>query len=246
MRRQLKEEIVIQMVQEKRRKLPRIGSKKLYKMLEGVLNRNGLKIGRDAFISILRDNGLFVQKKRHYVKTTNSNHRFRIYDNLIKQKEVTRKDEVYVSDITYIKCEDKFCYLALVTDVYSRKIVGYDFSESLSLEGSVRALKKAISGKQITDLIHHSDRGIQYCSQVYINILKENNIKISMAEKGNPYENAIAERLNGILKDEFLLSETFKTVQMARKAVEEAIKNYNELRPHMSIGYMTPNEKYAA
>ena len=133
-----------------------------------------------------------------------------------------------------------------MTDVYSRKIVGYDFSESLSIEGSVRALKMAISGKQITDLIHHSDRGIQYCSQVYVNILKENNIKISMAEKGNPYENAIAERLNGILKDEFLLSETFKTVQIAREAVEEAVKNYNELRPHMSIGYMTPNEKYAA
>ena len=156
-------------------------------------------------------------------------------------------NEVYVSDITYIIVEDSFCYLALITDLYSRKIVGNDMSESLNMEGSIRALKMAIKDKgNLKGLIHHSDRGIQYCSNVYTKLLTKKRIKISMSEKGNPYENAVAERVNGILKEEFMLGESFATKEAAYQAVREAIKTYNELRPHMSINYLTPNEKYAA
>ncbi len=244
--KKLKEKIILEMVQDIRLKMPRIGSKKLYVLLTKQMSIMGLKTGRDAFMEILRTNGLFARRKRHYVRTTNSTHRFKVYDNLIKDTPVTKKDQVYVSDITYIKSSERFGYLSLVTDLYSRKIVGYDFSDSLSVEGSLRALKMSLLNKKIYDLTHHSDRGIQYCCNVYIKLLNKNNIKISMAEKGNPYENAVAERVNGILKEEFLLSETFKTFKMAKKAVEQAIKTYNESRPHMSIGMMTPNEKYVA
>jgi len=242
----LKEVIILEMVQNIRKQMPRIGSKKLYILLTQEMDFGQLNIGRDAFMDILRANGLFVKRKRQYAKTTDSSHRFKVYGNLIKGMSVTKKDEVYVSDITYIRTKEKFGYLALVTDLYSRKIVGFDFSDSLALEGSVRALKMSLKGKTITDLTHHSDRGIQYCSNVYIEILKKNHIKISMSEKGNPYENAVAERVNGILKEEFGLSETFKTLKMAKKAIIEAIRIYNELRPHMNINMLTPNKKYAA
>jgi putative transposase len=242
----MKEEIVIKMVQEIRHKMPMIGSKKLYRMLQEDMRVLGLRMGRDKFITMLRKNDLLVKRKRRYVRTTNSNHRFKVYENLIKEKEVTKIDEVYVSDITYIRSERGFSFLALITDLYSRKIVGYNCSDSLEMEGSLRALKMAIGEKSLEELIHHSDRGSQYCSNLYTELLTDNGIKISMSEKGNPYENAVAERLNGILKEEFGLSETFKTKELLYKAVDEAVKIYNEMRPHMSIDYKTPNQKYAA
>jgi transposase InsO family protein len=245
-RRSLNEAIIVRMVQEIRRRMPRVGSKKLYRMLRKDIFLMRIKLGRDKFLQILRKNGLLVEKKRKYVKTTNSSHRFRVYENLISDLEVTRPDEVYVSDITYIRSEEGFSYLSLITDLYSRKIVGYAFSLSLGLEGSLKALKMSIDGKELKGLIHHSDRGLQYCSNIYTGLLTKRGIKISMSEKGNPYENAVAERLNGILKEEFGLGETFKTREQAEKAVKEAIRTYNEYRPHMSIGYKTPDEKYAA
>lgn len=226
--------------------MPMVGGKKLYWMLKSDFKILRAKIGRDKFFEILRNNGLLVNRKKRYVKTTNSSHRFRVYDNLIKELEITKADEVYVSDITYIRSELGFCYLSLITDLYSRKIVGYDTSDSLGIEGSMRALEMAIKKKELTGLIHHSDRGLQYCSNIYTGLLTNKEIKISMSEKGNPYENAVAERVNGILKEEFKLSETFKTKEMVYKAVDEAINTYNEYRPHMSIDYMTPNQKYAA
>jgi len=243
----LNEEIIIDLVREKRKRMPRIGGVKLYKLLKSDLNISGIRIGRDKFFEILRKHRMLVKRKKRYAKTTDSNHRFKIYKNLIKEKEEINPDEVYVSDITYIRTEENFCYLSLITDYSSRKIVGYDLSDSLSIEGSLRAIRMAIKGKgEMPGLIHHSDRGIQYCSKQYTELLTKHKISISMSEKGNPYENAIAERVNGILKDEFLLSETFKNKEEAMKAVKEAIKTYNELRPHMSINYKTPDEKYAA
>ena len=150
-----------------------------------------------------------------------------------------------VSDITYISTEEGYMYLALITEMYSRMIIGYDVSESLSIEGSLRALRQAIKKiSQTEGMIHHSDRGIQYCSNDYTKLLKIRRIKISMAEKGNPYENAVAERVNGILKIEFLLDQRFRTKAEARRFVREAIKIYNEERPHMSIGYEIPAERY--
>jgi putative transposase len=152
-----------------------------------------------------------------------------------------------VSDITYIRLKGGFSYLFLVTDIYSRKIVGYNLDTSLGVTGAIAAIKMAIKGvNTIEGIIHHSDRGIQYCSDNYVKLLKKKGIKISMGEAGNPYENAIAERVNGILKNEFYLNEIFTNYQDAKRATEEAIKIYNNLRPHMSIGYMTPSKKYAA
>ncbi len=243
----LQEDMILKLVQSCREKLPMLGGKKLYKKLDPEFEKMGIKLGRDKLFEVLRRNGLLIHRKKRYTRTTNSSHRFRIYDNLIKDVIPIKPDQVYVSDITYIPTKEGFGYLALITDLYSRKIVGYDFSSSLNFEGSIRALKMSISGKNnISGMIHHSDRGIQYCSNVYTEILTKEGIQISMSEKGNPYENAVAERVNGILKIEFLLDETFKTLAEAKKAVEEAIDSYNELRPHMSINYMTPNQKYAA
>lgn len=245
--KKLQTEIMIQLVQSQRILMPMLGGKKLYRQLKADLNRIGSNIGRDKFFIFLNENDLLIRRKKRFVKTTNSFHRFRIYKNLIKGIKPESADEIYVSDITYIRVKDGFSYLALITDLYSRKIVGYDFSNSLNLEGSLRALKMALKGKgTIKNLIHHSDRGLQYCSNPYTELLTVNKIQISMSEKGNPYENAVAERLNGILKGEFLLSETFKSEALANQAVEEAIETYNEHRPHMSINYMTPNQKYAA
>jgi len=234
--------MIIQLVQSHRRKMPKIGGKKLYRMIFPDLARMKIKLGRDKFFRLLGRNGLLIHRKKRYARTTNSSHRFKIYKNLIKDAEPNHRDKIYVSDITYIIAEDSFCYLALITDLYSRKIVGYDISDSLNMEGSIRALKMAIKDKtDLSGLIHHSDRGIQYCSNLYTGLLTENKIAISMSEKGNPYENAVAERINGILKEEFMLGESFKTKELAYRTVKEAIKTYNELRPHLSINY----QKYA-
>lgn len=246
-KKQLQAEMIIKLVQSQRRKMPFIGGKKLYWLLKSDLNKMNILIGRDKFFDLLAKNSLLIHRKKKYAKTTNSFHRFKVYKNLIKEIVPSKPGEIYVSDITYIRVEDSFCYLPLVTDLYSRKIVGYDLSDSLNFEGSIRALKMSIEGKgNMSGSIHHSDRGIQYCSKIYTEILTSHDMQISMSEKGNPYENAVAERVNGILKEEFLLSQTFKTKELASRAVKEAIKTYNENRPHMSIDYMTPNQKYAA
>ena len=246
-KKKLKEEMVLQLVHSLRRKMPKLGGKKLYRMISGDLERMEIKLGRDKFFKLLGKNGLLIHRKKRYAKTTNSSHRFKIHKNLIKDLEPDQRNKVWVSDITYIIVEDSFCYLSLITDLYSRRIIGYDISDSLNMEGSIRALRMAMKGKNdLLGLIHHSDRGIQYCSNLYTGLLTENKIEISMSEKGNPYENAVAERVNGILKEEFMLGESFKTKEQAYKAVKEAIETYNEDRPHMSINYMTPNQKYAA
>lgn len=245
--KQLQEEMIIKLVHCQRRKMPMLGGKKLYLLLSPDFSRMGIGLGRDKFFAILEGNELLIRRKKRYVNTTQSSHKFWVYENLIKEIKPVKIDEIHVSDITYIRLNDSFLYLALITDLYSRKIVGYDLSDSLNLEGSLRALKMAIKGKKdLSGLIHHSDRGLQYCSNPYTELLIEKKIKISMSEKGNPYENAVAERINGILKEEFMLGETFKTAEQANRAVREAIEIYNECRPHMSLDYMTPNQKYAA
>lgn len=164
---------------------------------------------------------------------------------MIKDMEITKPNQVWAADITYIRTLNGFCYLALITDMYSRKIVGYDLSDSLELKGCVRALNKAVyQAKNIKGLIHHSDRGIQYCSNVYTQILKRNKINISMTEENHCYENALAERVNGILKDEFYLDQTFMSTAHAKRAAKNAIKLYNEIRLHLSLDFKTPNMVY--
>ena len=219
--------------------------RKLEKSLKNDFIKANLKVGRDTLFKTLRKHQMLTLRKKTSARTTNSHHRFYKYNNCIKDLEVTRANQVWVSDITYIRTVKGFCYLALITDVYSRKIVGYDLSDSLELKGCVRALNKAIyQAKNINGLIHHSDRGIQYCSNVYTLILKKNKINISMTEENHCYENAIAERLNGILKDEFYLDQTFDNVAHAKRAAKNAINLYNEIRLHLSLDYKTPNMVY--
>ncbi len=215
------------------------------KSLNEDFEKQHLKIGRDTLFNILREYKMLTLRKKCSARTTNSYHRFYKYNNKIKNLEVDRPNQVWVSDITYIRTVKGFCYLALITDIHSRKVVGYDLSDSLELKGCVRALNKAIyNAKNIKELIHHSDRGIQYCSNVYTKILKRKKIQISMTEENHCYENAIAERVNGILKDEFYLDQVFTDVQHVKRASKNAIKLYNEIRLHLSLDYKTPNMVY--
>jgi transposase InsO family protein len=239
-------EMVVQLVAEQRRALPRLGGLKLHHLTRGDLGAMGIKLGRDRFFDVLREERLLVERRRSRTRTTNSFHRFRIWPNLVKGLAIVRPNQVWVADITYLRHRGGFAYLFLVTDVYSRKIVGWALGETLETSWSLDALRMAVRGAHgpLAGLIHHSDRGVQYCSADYINGLKSEGIEISMAEAGNPYENAIAERVNGILKDEFLLDRTMQDVETARRAVRQAVDAYNTLRPHRSIGLMKPEEKY--
>ena len=219
--------------------------RKLIKSLNEDFSKQQLKVGRDALFKVLRENSMLTLRKKYSCRTTDSYHRFYKYNNLIKDMKITKPNQVWASDITYIRTLNGFCYLALITDMYSRKIVGYDLSDSLELKGCVRALNKAIyQAKNIKELIHHSDRGIQYCSNVYTQILKRKNIDISMTEENHCYENALAERVNGILKDEFYLDQTFMNTAHAKRATKNAIKLYNEIRLHLSLDFKTPNMVY--
>lgn len=238
---------VLKMIQERREILPREGGRKLYYYLLPYLAEHQIKMGRDKLFDFLRDQQMLIEPRRKYKVTTNSKHRFYTYSNLIKEEKPMGPNQVWVSDITYLRTRKGFCYLALITDAFSRKIVGYDVSNSLELVGCVRALKRSL--KQLDDdhnLIHHSDRGIQYCSNVYTNLLLKNNITISMAAKGNCYENALAERVNGILKDEFYLDFYFNDLNQAKKACAQAINLYNERRFHLALHMKTPNEVHKA
>lgn len=227
--------------------MPRLGGRKLRYLLQDQMAENAIKMGRDRFFDWLRENDLLVKRKRQFVYTTQSNHRFRVYTNLIKEMEVNGPNQLWVSDITYLRTREGFCYLALITDAYSRKIVGYDVSDSLELEGCRRALESAIqTASNLGKLVHHSDRGIQYCSNEYTALLKEREIKISMAAKGDCYENALAERVNGILKGEFNLDATFHSISHAIQTVHQSIYIYNQHRPHWAIDLQTPNQCHAA
>jgi putative transposase len=232
---------ILELVRQRRKLQPREGGRKLYVGIKQDLNRMELKVGRDKLFDILRMHNMLVKPRRKYARTTNSKHWFNTYPNLLEGFIPTGKNQLWVSDITYIRTLSGFLYLALITDAYSRKIVGYDISDSLELEGALRALQKALRSLPADHrLIHHSDRGIQYCSYAYVKKLKSNNIRISMAAKGNCYENAMAERMNGILKQEYYLDQTFRSKELAKKACKQAIRIYNNHRLHMSLGYKTP------
>jgi transposase InsO family protein len=233
---------VVDLVKEERRDQPRVGTRKLLKALRRSFEIENIKVGRDCLFDILRQYNMLIHKKKASCKTTNSYHHFYKYNNLIKEVNVTQPNQVWVSDITYIRTIKGFCYLALITDLYSRKIIGYDVSDSLELAGCLRALKIALRHiRNPSGLIHHSDRGIQYCCKVYVNELLKRNIKISMTEENHCYENAIAERVNGILKDEFYIDQSFASINHAKIAIKNAVEIYNSKRLHLSLGYKTPN-----
>ena len=241
------QELIIKRVKEIRDQMPRIGTRKLYHLLAEPLLGHGITIGRDGLFDLLANHGLLVRRrKRRKIYTTNSNHRFKKYPNLIRDLEVVRPEQLWVSDITYIRQQNGFSYLSLVTDAYSRKIVGYCLYPTLQKEGPGKALDMALTSRmQRSDLlIHHSDRGIQYCSDGYTNVLQNEKISISMTEKGDPYENAIAERVNGILKSEFGLDKCFDNYQAALAQVDKVVPIYNQQRPHSSCNYLTPAQAH--
>jgi transposase InsO family protein len=236
----LQEELIIQQVLGYRKLQPRIGGKKLYHLLKPFFALHGIKLGRDKFLALLTLYGLQIERRRSKPRTTDSNHWMKKYDNLIKEWTPTQSNQLWVSDITYLQLEDKDAFLSLVTDAWSRKVVGFHVSESLKAEGCILALEMALAGYRNTEgLIHHSDRGVQYCCRDYVDILKENKVKISMTQSGDPRDNAIAERVNGILKTE-LLAPVFVDLEAARSGVEKAINIYNYLRPHSSISMLPP------
>jgi transposase InsO family protein len=247
MKRDRERKQILEEVKRLRYRQPMVGGRKLQRMLQRPIDAEPLCIGRDRLFDILREEDLLVTFKRRRAHTTDSGHGFRTYRNLIKDRVVRYAGEVLVSDITYIDTYDGFCYLSLITDLYSRKIMGHCLSTSLSIEGSMEALKMALNAVQgVKEVIHHSDRGIQYCSKAYVGVLRGRDIRISMTEENHCYENAVAERVNGILKNELMLGEKIISFALAQKLVTEAVKIYNEERLHMSLGYITPAEKYAA
>jgi transposase InsO family protein len=222
-----------------------MGGKKVHKKIKWRLKEEGIKCSRDRMFTILRESGMLVKKRKRYVKTTQSYHRFYMHKNLIKDMDITGSEQVWVSDITYIKTKEKPLYLSLVTDAYSKQIMGWELSDNLKTISCINAMKMAVSNRQYKDrkLIHHSDRGFQYCHPDYIELLTENEIMVSMTTKHDPYENAVAERVNGILKDEYAI-EGFTTEKEAKKEIKASIWLYNTDRPHLSCMYKTPKEAH--
>jgi len=237
--------LVLKMVKEIRQDLPRAGVTKLHILLREPLKAHDVQIGRDALYHLLGAHGYLLRYRRKRPCTTDSRHAYRKYPNLIRQLPLlTTAGQLWVSDITYLRLNDRFCYLSIVTDAYSHKIIGYCLYPTLHSQGPINALQMAARSKRGSALIHHSDRGIQYCCAEYVQVLEGYNIRISMTENGDPYENAIAERVNGILKGEFLLDATFSSLAEGRQAVDSAVSRYNHIRPHASCDNLTPVEAH--
>ena len=239
--------VVLELVAQVRRELPGLGGHNLYKCIYQPLRTNQIKVGRDKLFTILRNNKLLIDRKRRNPKTTQSHHWFCRYPNLTKDLSITRSEQLWVADITYICIGYDFNYLSIITDAYSKQIMGYCLYPYLSNVGCIEALKMAINNRRTSNpLIHHSDRGVQYCSYDYVDILREHKIPVSMTSEGEGYENQIAERVNGILKTEFRLHQVFRSRTDALLAVKSSIDAYNNLRPHMSCDFMTPVEAHLA
>jgi putative transposase len=238
------QELVIQQVRQIRRLQPAIGGRKLYVLLQGFLLEHQIKIGRDALFDLLAAHRLLIRKKKRRITTTQSFHWLRKYPNRIRDIIPIQKNQVWVSDITYYQTINGFVYISFITDAYSRKIVGYHVATTLEAIHTTKALEMALVQAQgpLTNLIHHSDRGVQYCSAEYVKLLKDNHIIISMTENGDPLENAIAERVNGIIKEEFLNHYSPKTHLEVMELLKQSVGIYNNLRPHMSCNMLTPED----
>lgn len=241
----LEREEVRSQVMQIRKQLPRLGTRKLYHQLSGKLADKHIKLGRDRLFEFLREENMLIPKVKKYHKTTNSRHWMHKYPNVIKGLKIDRPEQLWVADITYLQMQDKHYYLHLITDAYSKKIVGYELCNNLKTASTLKALRMALNNRQYRkSLIHHSDRGLQYCSKEYTDLLKTNKVTISMTEKYDPYENAVAERVNGILKEEFGLDISFESEELMHQYVDQSITLYNQLRPHMSIGLLTPTQAH--
>jgi putative transposase len=236
------EHLILQQIDAVRKFQPRCGGRKLFFELHPFFKQHKITIGRDNFFDLLRRNKLLVRRTKRSVHTTNSNHHFRRWPNLVKGFTPLKAHELWVADITYIPLKERFAYLFLITDAYSRKIVGFHVSDDMKVSSATLALKKALAQKPAeTIVIHHSDRGIQYCSTAYVQLLQRNNAMISMTQNGDPYENAMAERVNGILKSE-LISSYYDTIDNASIHIARCITVYNYKRRHSSLNFQIPHE----
>lgn len=239
----IEESFVIAQILQIRKDHRCIGGRKLYELLQPFLLEHRIKMGRDVLFDLLAKNGLLIKRRRRYAVTTFSNHWLKKWPNLIKEKTFINVNELWVSDITYWKIGARHAYVSFITDAYSHKIVGYHVAETLESIETIKALKMAlkdVSGKNLKPLIHHSDRGVQYCAADYVKLLQDKNVQISMTENGDPLENAIAERVNGILKNEYLKHYQVSNIKEAKEQLSVAVGLYNDQRPHLSIGMLTP------
>ena len=240
-----KTQLIIEQVLHIRKQQPRCGGRKLLFMLQSFFEQQNIVTGRDAFFDLLAKNKLLVRNKKRRVNTTNSKHFFYRYPNLVKAFTPLHAHELWVADITYIPVKDRFAYLYLITDAYSRKIVGFHVSDNMRVDSAVIALQKALDQKPSDAIvIHHSDRGMQYCSNEYVRLLQQHHALISMTQNGDPYENAMAERVNGILKTE-LIAETYLDVKEAMQHITRCITIYNYRRVHSSINYQIPHHVHS-
>jgi len=244
----VKEEVIVGLIKKKREIWKRGSGRNLHKCLQKEFKTHSIKIGRDKFFDVLRNNHLLIKSKRCRTKTTCSYHHFNRYKNLIENTVPARANEVWVADITYLwlKPQDKFCYLSVITDLYSRKIVGHCVHESLNVKGCIAALKQALRNRKDKNesLIHHSDRGVQYCCHAYVKLLQKQQVQISMTQTGDPLENAVAERIHKTIKEEFTDDRqiNFCNIDQAKTEIKKFIEFYNQQRPHRSLQWLTPNE----
>lgn len=238
------QQLVLEKIKQIRQEHPVIGGRKLYCMLQPFLLEHQIKMGRDALFDLLAVHKLLVRKKRRKVITTWSYHWLKKYPNLIKEWIPQMPGQLWVADITYVPVSNGFLYLSLITDAYSHKIMGYYIADNLEAVHTTRALQMALTHQlsKTNQPIHHSDRGIQYCSSEYVNLLETNNIRISMTENGDPLENPIAERINGIIKNEYLKYHSITNQSNAMQLLEKIVCKYNEQRPHQSINMLTPEK----
>jgi transposase InsO family protein len=241
-----KDDIILQLVYTIRKTLPRLGTRKLHFMLKPLLANHQIEVGRDYLFDLLDDYKLLIRQRKRKVITTDSRHWMHKYSNLTKGLQITHPEQLWVSDITYIRLVNQWGYLSLITDAYSRKIMGFCFRRDMSALGCVEALQMALSNRLYSEqsLTHHSDRGSQYCSTAYVSLLIGSRIAISMTENGDPYENALAERVNGIIKAEFDLYGRQLGFESTKEIVIQSITAYNEVRPHSSCDYLTPQQAH--
>ena len=238
----IEQELVIKQVTQMKKDHRHMGTRKIYELIQPFLIDHQIKMGRDALFTLLAGHGMLVKRYKRRISTTDSYHMYRKFPNLIKDFVPLGPNQLWVSDITYWKINERFLYISFITDAYSRKIVGYNIAETLLSVETVKALKMALKGAEnISFLHHHSDRGLQYCCNEYIQILEEHEVRISMTESGDPRDNAIAERLNGIIKNEYLKSYKVNGLAEGKQVLDFVIRLYNDERPHMSLGYLTPN-----
>jgi transposase InsO family protein len=242
----LEDDIVMHYIHEQRKLLPRLGTRKLHHTIAPLLQAHGIQVGRDYLFDLLERHKLLIRHRKRKVVTTDSRHWMHKYSNLAADLCCERPEQLWVSDITYIRMGNQWAYLSLITDAYSRKIMGYCLRTDLSAQGCIDALQMALANRLYAhqSLIHHSDRGSQYCSADYVQLLKKHHIAISMTQNGDPYENALAERVNGIIKTEFNLYSSFNGFEQTCQLVKDSIAAYNELRPHSSCDMLTPAQAH--